>query len=165
MKKKILSFVLALCLIIPAVMFVGCGKTPPDNKGQEYVGTYIVDEYSWPDIYEYTDGLLFPTKIRDAGSITRAEYEAISNKEIYCDTNLVEWLDKKIELNSDYSFIETDTYTLVTIKGSWVLGDNEIILLVNGQEYFHMIINGDKTLTIKANRNETYKFVKVEKEQ
>ena len=27
MKKKILSFMLALCLIIPAMMFVGCGKT------------------------------------------------------------------------------------------------------------------------------------------
>ncbi|MBR2969957.1 MAG: hypothetical protein IKC49_02765 [Clostridia bacterium] len=34
MKKKILSFVLAICLIIPAIMFVGCG-TPPGEEWED----------------------------------------------------------------------------------------------------------------------------------
>ena len=37
MKKKILSFVLAICLIIPAIMFVGCG-----NDGYNKVGDYYL---------------------------------------------------------------------------------------------------------------------------
>ena len=163
MKKKILSFVLALCLIVPAMMLVGCGKTPPDNKGLEYVGTYIVDEYIWPDLYERDE---FATPIIEvpAGTVTREEYMASSSGE-YCFVDCAKWFDKEIELKSDYSFTETDTYTAITIKGTWVLIDNEIILTVNGQEYFHLIINVDETLTLKANRNETLKLINYEKEQ
>lgn len=64
MKKKILSFVLAICLIIPAMMFVGCGKssnnnTNPDNRVWHNIGNYEMTfegvEYTGNSVYVFVE--------------------------------------------------------------------------------------------------------------
>lgn len=72
--KKILSFMLALCLIIPcALALTACGgKTPPNNGGENppvltysdyFNGVKVIEKMSFADMSEGSEAYLFTTSV------------------------------------------------------------------------------------------------------
>ena len=143
MKKKILSFVLTLCLIIPALMFFGCGKNPPEEEWQKYVGKYMAAEFTERDSY----------------TITRENYEA--NPENY---NRIEGLSHvfniMIELKSDFSCVVSVGGQ--SENGVWVFKNNTINVIGNGVTT-NFLIEDDNSLILEhmIEGNNFTKLVKI----
>ena len=115
MKKKILSFVLAICLIIPAIMFAGCGKNPPDNQLKEYAGTYNVQR-------------LVDTEF-DL-DVTKEQYQ--TNPSNYDEWDISGWFEMTIILNQNGSFEQHQEGSSYVQEGSWsIVGENIKITVDN----------------------------------
>ena len=130
MKKKILSFMLAICLIIPAIMFVGCGKNPPeDKKGQEYVGSYQVVSYADSEV-----------------DVTKEQYE--TNPSDYDEWDISGWFEMTIKLNQNYTFEQHQEGSTYVQNGSWSVVGQKIKIMVENEVYFELAIVNDSTLTL-----------------
>ena len=154
MKKIILTCVMTLCLIIPAVFsLIGCG-----NTNSEYAGQYSVAEYVYSDYYEYQpdteQDVLMP-----GDTITREEYQA--SPESYEHLDVSGWFNKTITLNSNYTFSDSQTGISFSIDGTWKVVDKNIILEVDGEEYMTLAINEDKTLSLTEYDSYSVNFEKI----
>jgi len=144
MKKKILSFVLAICLVIPALMFVGCGKNPPDDKLKEYAGTYKVER-------------LIDTEF-DL-DVTKEQYQA--NPSNYDEWDISGWFEMTIILNENGNFEQHQEGSSFIQEGSWTIAGDKLKLIVDNELYFEFIIINNSTVTLNPYSNTTLTLSKV----
>ena len=138
MKKKILTFVMALCLIIPAIFaLTGC----KNEQLEKYAGKYVISEYSI-----------------SRNVITREEY--LASPEEYDNSDVEGWFAKELSLNSDGTFLDYQTNVSFGLSGTWSVEGQLIVMKIDGTKYMTLLIDSRNSL-INNENDYTLTFTKI----